>query len=221
MEIRIDIVKLFGRACAIGIKAVKGSCYTVGWGDGQSESFSGTGKPQRHAHEYTGYPERQNYSVMIEAAPDAIIGIFLRYAALIDDIPPVRLSGIDVSRCASLEQLALPQFSGIGELNLNGNPNLRNLSLECHSLPALDLTGNPRLEYLYLALCRNLKVLDLSGCQTLKVLDIVGTYALEELYLNDRCVLNKVKLSSDTRRRFNPDRLMDIVRRNRAQVEYF
>lgn len=77
------------------------------------------------------------------------------------------------------------------------------------------------MEYLYLALCRNLKVLDLSGCLALRVLDIVGTYALKELLLNENTALNKVKLSSDSRRKFNPDQLMRIAMHNRTDIEYF
>ena len=206
---------------AIGIKAVNGNSYTIDWGDGQSDTFTGTGKPQRHLHDYACYPQQQQYFVKIKASQDVITGIFMRDASLISDIPPVRLTGIDVSQCVSLEQLALPQFSGISELNLKGNPKLRNLSLECHSIQSLNLSGNPRLEYLYLALCRNLKVLDLSGCPVLRVLDIVGTYALEELYLNENTALNKVKLSSDSRRKFNPEQLMRIAMRNRTAIEYF
>ena len=222
MEITINIVKLFCMTNAIGIKAVNGSSYIIDWGDGQSDTFTGTGKPQRHLHDYVCYPQRQQYFVKIKASPDAITGIFMRDAALIyDDIPPLRLAAIDVSQCASLEQLALPQFSGISELNLKGNPKLRNLSLECHSIQSLDLSGNPRLEYMYLALCRNIEVLDLSGCPALRVLDIVGTYALEELYLNENTALNKVKLSSDSRRKFNPEQLMRIAMRNRTAIEYF
>ena len=138
----------------------------------------------------------------------------------------VRLAGIDVSRCASLEQLALPQFSGISELNLKGNPKLRNLSLECHSIQSLDLSGNPGMEYLYLALCRNIKVLDLNGCPELRVLDIVGTYDLEELRLHENTTLNKVKLSSDSRRKFNPGdicrmRVKDIDISGCQTLKYF
>ena len=221
MEIRIDIAKLFNNAYAIGIKALYGSNYSIKWGDGQFESFSGTGKPQRHSHKYDRYPERQNYSIRIEASPDTIIGIFMRYAALINDIPPVRLTNIDVNQCASLEQLALPQFSGIDSLNLHGNPRLRNLSLECHSIRTLDLTDNPRIEYLYLSLCRNLKTLDISKCLSLKVLDIVGTYSLIELYLNEQTTLNKVKLSSESRRHFDTNQLMNIAWRNKTNIEYF
>ena len=222
MEIKIDIVKMFRKTYSIGIKAIKGSIFIIDWGDGQSDDFTGTGKPQRHLHDYAEYPARQDYPVRITASPEAITGIFMRDAALIyDDIPPVRLVVIDVSQCASLEQLALPQFSGISELNLKGNPKLRNLSLECHSIQSLDLSGNPRLEYMYLALCRNIEVLDLSGCPALRVLDIVGTYALEELYMNENTALNKVKLSSDSRRKFNPEQLMRIAMRNRTAIEYF
>ena len=222
MEITINIEKLFYRTNALGIKAGNGSSYIIDWGDGQSDTFTGTGKPQRHLHDYAEYPARQEYPIRITASPDAITGIFMRDAALIyDDIPPVRLAAIDVSQCVSLEQLALPQFSGINELNLKGNPKLRNLSLECHSMQSLDLSGNPRMEYLYLALCRNLKVLDLSGCLALRVLDIVETYALEELLLDENTALNKVKLSSDSRRKFNPDQLMKISIRNRTTIEYF
>lgn len=221
MEITVNIVKLFCRINAIGIKAVNGSCYIIDWGDGQSDIFTGSGKPQRHLHDYDGYPERQHYSVKIKASPYAIAGIFIRDTALVNDIPPLRLAGIDVSQCASLEHLALPQFSGINELNLKGNPKLRNLSLECHSIQSLDLSGNPRLEYLYLALCRNLKVLDLSGCPALRVLDIVGTYDLEELLLYENTVLNKVKLSADSRRKFNPEQLMRVATRNKTVIEYF
>lgn len=222
MEVKIDIVKMFRRTYSIGIKAIKGSTFIIDWGDGQSDAFTGTGKPQRHLHDYAEYPARHDYPVRITASSEAITGIFMRDAALIyDDIPPVRLVVIDVSQCASLEQLALPQFSGISELNLKGNPKLRNLSLECHSIQSLDLSGNPKLEYLYLALCRNLKVLDLSGCPTLRVLDIVGTYALEELLLDENTALNKVKLSSDSRRKFNSDQLMRIAKRNRMGIEYF
>lgn len=222
MEITINIVKLFCMTNAIGIKAVNGSSYIIDWGDGQSDTFTGTGKPQRHLHDYVCYPQRQQYFVKIKASPDAITGIFMRDAALIyDDIPQVQLTAIDVSQCVSLEQLALPQFSGISELNLKGNPKLRNLSIECHSIETLDLSGNPKMEYLYLALCRNLKVLDLSRCPVLRVLDIVGTYALEELLLDENTALNKVKLSSDSRRKFNPDQLMSIAMRNRMDIEYF
>ena len=222
MEIKIDIVKMFRKTYSIGIKAIKGSIFIIDWGDGQSDAFTGTGKPQRHLHDYAGYPARQEYPVRITASPDAITGIFMRDAALIyDDIPQVQLTAIDVSQCVSLEQLALPQFSGISELNLKGNPKLRNLSIECHSIQSLDLSGNPRLEYMYLALCRNIEVLDLSGCPALRVLDIVGTYALEELYLNENTALNKVKLSSDSRRKFNPEQLMRIAMRNRMDIEYF
>ena len=145
----------------------------------------------------------------------------MRYAALINDIPPVRLTNIDVNQCASLEQLALPQFSGIDSLNLHGNPRLRNLSLECHSIRTLDLTDNPRIEYLYLSLCRNLKTLDISKCLSLKVLDIVGTYSLIELYLNEQTTLNKVKLSSESRRHFDTNQLMNIAWRNKTNIEYF
>ena len=222
MEIIINIVKIFCRTNAIGIKAVNGSYYIIDWGDGESDIFTGMGKPQRHLHDYAEYPARQEYHVRITASSDAITGIFMRDAALIyDDIPPVRLAAIDVSQCASLEQLALPQFSSISELNLKGNPKLRNLSIECHSIETLDLSGNPKMEYLYLALCRNIKVLDLSGCPALRVLDIVGTYALKELLLNENTTLNKVKLSSDSRRKFNPEQLMRIAMRNRAAIEYF
>lgn len=222
MEVKIDIVKMFRKTYSIGIKAIKGSAFIIDWGDGQSDAFTGTGKPQRHLHDYTEYPARQEYPVRITASSDAITGIFMRDAALIyDDIPPIRLAAIDVSQCASLEQLALPQFSGISELNLKGNPKLRNLSIECHSIETLDLSGNPKMEYLYLAMCRNLKVLDLSGCPALRVLDIVGTYALEELLLDENTALNKVKLSSDSRRKFNPDQLMRIAMRNRMDIEYF
>ena len=221
MEIRIDITKLFSNAYAIGIKAAYGNNYSIEWGDGQFESFSGTGKPQRHSHKYECYPERQNYSVRIQASPNAIIGIFMRHAALIYDIPPVRLANIDVSQCTSLEQLALPQFSGIDNLNLHGNPKLRNLSLECHSIQMLDLTDNPRMEYLYLSLCRNLETLDISKCLSLKVLDIVGTYSLKRLYLNEQTTLNKVKLSSESRRHFDTNQLMNIAQRNKAYIEYF
>lgn len=209
------------RTNAVGIKAVNGNSYTIDLGNGHSDSFTGTGKPQRHLHDYTEYPARQGYPVRITASSDAITGIFMRDAALIYDDIPVRLAAIDVSQCASLEQLALPQFSGINELNLKGNPKLRNLSIECHSIETLDLSGDPKMEYLYLALYRNLKILDLSGCPALRVLDIVGTYALEELLLNENTALNKVKLSSDSRRKFNPEQLMRIALRNRTAIEYF
>lgn len=222
MEVKIDIVKMFRRTYSIGIKAIKGSTFIIDWGDGQSDAFTGTGKPQIHLHDYAEYPARHDYPVRITASSEAITGIFMRDAALIyDDIPPVRFAAIDVSQCASLEQLALPQFSGISELNLKGNSKLRNLSIECHSIETLDLSGNPKMEYLYLALCRNLKVLDLSRCPVLRVLDIVGTYALEELLLDENTALNKVKLSSDSRRKFNPDQLMSIAMRNRMDIEYF
>ncbi len=195
MEIRIEINKLFDSQYAIGVKAANGSRYTIVWGDGNHDTFTGTGKPQRHSHDYIGYPVRQNYNITIESSADDITGIFMRYAALIYDIPPVRLAAIDVSQCSSLEQLALPQFSGIEELSLKGNPRLRNLSLECHSMQELDLSGNSQLEYLYLALCRNLRVLDLRNCPSLKVLDIVGTYSLKNLHLSEGIVLDKVKVS--------------------------
>lgn len=218
MEIKIEISKLFGSVYAIGIKAVGGSRYTVGWGDGHSGTFTGTGKPQVHTHNYAGYSERHDYTVRIEADPDDIIGIFMRYAALVYNIPPVRLAGIDVSQCASLEQLALPQFSGIGELNLKGNPRLRNLSLECHSFQSIDLTGNPQLEYLYLALCRNLETLDLRGCPSMRVLDIVGTYSLKRMYLDRHTVLDKVKV---TRKCFGRNRMSQIVKSGHTHIEYF
>ena len=185
MEIKIEIKKLFSSQYAIGIKAVKGSRYTIAWDDGNHNTFTGTGKPQRHSHDYISYPVRQNYNITIESQTDDITGIFMRYAALIYDIPPVRLAAVDISQCTSLEQLALPQFSGIEELNLKGNPRLRNLSLECHSMQELDLSGNSQLEYLYLALCHNLRVLDLRNCPSLKVLDIVGTYSLKNLHLSE------------------------------------
>ncbi len=92
MEITINIVKLFCMTNAIGIKAVNGSSYIIDWGDGQSDTFTGTGKPQRHLHDYVCYPQRQQYFVKIKASPDAITGIFMRDAALIyDDIPPCGL----------------------------------------------------------------------------------------------------------------------------------
>lgn len=106
MEITINIEKLFYRTNALGVKAGNGSSYIIDWGDGESDTFTGTGKPQRHPHDYAEYPARQKYPVRITASPDAITGIFMRDAALIyDDIPPVRLAAIDVSQCVSLEQL--------------------------------------------------------------------------------------------------------------------
>ena len=222
MKIKINIIKLFNATYAISIKSRYGSRYTIDWGDNFSESFTGTGKPQKHSHNFAAYLTGQNYTVAIEASSNAITGIYMRdTATTIGNFISVRLANIDVSQCDSLEQLALPQFSGIEKLNLKGNPRLRNLSIECHSITTIDLTYNPKIEYLYLALCRNLKTLDLRNCPSLKVLDIVGTYSLQKLYLNEHAKLSRVALSSNSRIHFNAGQLMEIARRNNATIKFY
>lgn len=199
MVIQFEIKKLFGKIFALGLASANGSKCLIDWGDGNSRTVIGRGKARRIAHRYNEFPDKTEYSVRITSDEDVVTGLFLRYAAPIADIPPVRLKSFDVSQCPSLEKLALPQFSRLPSIDVSNNPKLRNLSCECHSFRSIDLSHNPRIEYLYLSHCRNLEALDLSMCPLLKLLDITGTYSLKELKTAGSLRLDKLKISPPER----------------------
>lgn len=199
MVIQFEIKKLFGKTFALGLASANGSKCLIDWGDGKKRTVIGRGKARRIAHRYNEFPDKTEYSVRITSDADVVTGLFLRYAAPIADIPPVRLKSFDVSQCPSLEKLALPQFSGLPSIDVCNNPKLRNLSCECHSFRSIDLRHNPRIEYLYLSHCRDLEALDLSMCPSLKLLDITGTYSLKELKTARRLRLDKLKISPPER----------------------
>lgn len=132
--------------------------YHVCWGDGNSEDVTSFYDGHQYAIECEhNYSDNDPYQVVVTGNLAALLFVSFEGMAL-TEINPSGLTGLvalsvtdnnlttlDVSACASLEELSCDHNTGLTTLNLTGCPAFVGIDSQDTSLSSVDLSGNPLL----------------------------------------------------------------------------
>ena len=128
----IRMIKKLAGGHIFGIAATDGEQFTVDWGDGTAETFTGTGDTQVLYHLYSNDPGR--YEVTISANSEDCLFPYLRCD---------RVDTLDLSACPSIEILSCGStLSTLRSLNVKNCMNLRVILVYGQKLSYLDLLDN-------------------------------------------------------------------------------
>jgi len=158
--------------------ATQDQTFTIDWGDGKVEQYTGIGSYTTINHTYAA---EGSYDVSITANNHAC-----RFTYFYDNV--CSAITFDASGCSALTNLACRQGGRLTSLNVSGCTALQNLDCSSNKLTNLDVSTCTALSYLY---CRynNLTNLDVSNNPELKILLCEGN-RLTNLDVNNNTLLS-------------------------------
>lgn len=184
-----------GESCIRYVKVPKGVPFAVDWGDGKVEQFVGNEDYVETRHEYSARTRKNELLHITRIYPldeDApILGlkdyscemkteeVNLSQCPSLEELYYEGIEKLDVTCCPRLWRLILRQ-TRIKEIDLSGNPDLRVLSVAMSPLEQLNLTPCSRLRALSCWMCSKLKQIAVSNQSWLEYANLIETEALGE-----------------------------------------
>ena len=164
------------------IQASNGESFTVHWGDGSSNSYTGAGSSSITPNHT--YAVADDYTVVVAAG-----SMDCRFTLLNCN----SISNLDVSNCTALQSLICGD-NFLSSLDVSNNTALQTLYCYDNSLSSLDVSNNTALQILY-CYDNSLSSLDVRNCtalvnlrcnnNSLSSLDVSNCMALQTLYCNN------------------------------------